>query len=93
MKEKIKEKLNAFYKFSKLDKLSSNVKKLFTTLKEKTINILKKLYLFLRIDKLLNILKKVCIFFKLNKVLNFLKKICIKLKLDKFFYILKSNDK
>lgn len=93
MKEKIKEKLKAFYKFTKLDKLSSKAKSLFTTLKEKTKNILKKLYLILRLDKLLNLLKKVCLFLRLDKVVNLFKKLCVKLKLDKFFYRLKCKDK
>lgn len=92
MKEKIKEKLNAFCKFTKLDKLSTKAKSLFTLLKEKIINILKKLYLILRLDKLLNLFKKVCLFLRLDKVLNFFKKICIKLKLDRFFNRLKSKD-
>ena len=93
MKEKIKEKLKSFWKFTKLDKLSEKTKMLFTNLKNKTLNILKKVYLFLRIDKLLNILKKVCLFLKLDKVLNLLKKLCIALKLDRFFNRLKNKDK
>ena len=93
MREKIKEKLNAFCKFTKLDKLYSKAKSLFTTLKEKIINILKKLCLILKLDKLLNLLKKVCLFLKLDKIVNLFKKLCIKLKLDKFFYRLKSKDK
>ena len=93
MKEKIKEKLNAFCKFTKLDKLALKAKTLFTTLKEKLINILKKLYLILRLDKLLNLLKKVCLFLKLDKILNLFKKLCIKLKLDKLVYRLKVKDK
>lgn len=92
MKEKIKEKLKAFCRFTKLDKLSAKVKSLFTLLKEKLINVLKKLYLILKLDKLLTLLKRFCIFLKLDKVLNLLKKLCVKLKLDKFFSRLKSKD-
>lgn len=93
MKEKIKEKLKTFCKFTKIDKLSLKIKSLFLALKEKIINILKKIYLILRLDKLLNLLKKVCIFLRLDKLLNLFKKICVKLKLDKFIYRLKSKDK
>lgn len=93
MREKIKEKFNAFCKFTKLDKLYSKAQSLFTTLKEKIINILKKLCLILKLDKLLNLFKKVCLFLKLDKIVNLFKKLCIKLKLDKFFYRLKSKDK
>ena len=93
MKEKIKEKLKTFCKFTKIDKLSLKIKSLFLALKEKIINVLKKIYLILRLDKLLNLLKKVCIFLRLDKLLNLFKKICVKLKLDKFIYRLKSKDK
>ena len=93
MKEKIKEKLKSFWKFTKLDKLSSKTKTVLTNFKNKTLNILKKICLFLKLDKFLNQLKKVCKFLKLDKILDLLKKLCKLLKLDRFFNRLKNKDK
>ena len=78
MKEKIKEKLHAFCKFTKLDKLPSKIKSLYITL---------------RLDKLVALIKRFCIFIKLDKLMNQLKKFGKFIKLDKLFTKLKNVDK
>ena len=78
MKEKIKEKLKAFCKFTKLDTVPNKLKSLYTILK---------------IDKLVNLLKRFCIFIKLDKLLEQLKRFCKFIKLDKLFNKLKNVDK
>lgn len=78
MKEKIKEKLKVFCKFTKLDTVPNKIKSLYTILK---------------IDKLVNLLKRFCIFIKLDKLLEQLKRFCKFIKLDKLFNKLKNVDK
>ena len=78
MKEKLKEKLSAFCKFTKINQLP---------------NKLKSIGKFLKLDKLLIKLKQFCLFLKLDKLLNLLKKACCFLKFDKLFYKLKNVDK
>ena len=78
MKEKIKEKLHAFCKFTKLDKLPSKIKSLYITL---------------RLDKLVALIKRFCIFIKLDKLMNQLKRFGKFIKLDKLFTKLKNVDK
>ena len=92
MKEKIREKLNTFISFIKLDKLSSKVKNVCHTLKNKLSTTLSKIYLFLKLDKLFKLFKKIYITLRLDKLLNLLKKGCKILKLDNFWTRLKAKD-
>ena len=86
MKEKIKEKLKAFCKFIKLDKLPNKLKSLYTILKiDKLTNLLKRFYSLFKSDNLFNQIKRFCKFIKLDKLFNQIKKFCKFIKLDKLF--------